>query len=260
MGDIMLIGDYVTRNSYQNDIIFKIIDIRNDKYILKGEEIRLIADAPKEDLQIYDRKKIKVFLPNLIVNDNLSTIKGKILHIDGDPHYLKKAMEAYSLYNVKAAGFYVQEKDLKFAVNELLNKDNYDILVLTGHDAIQTNSKDKNNILTTYRNSFNYVLGVEEARRNYPDKDNLIIVAGANFASSPRRKNIHLLDPIVVAVTIARTRISEYVDIEKMIDSTISKEIGGIETRGKARKNFVGGNKRDNGKSTREDQLGVKRK
>ena len=56
----MLIGDYVTRNSYQNDIIFKIIDIRNDKYILKREKIRLIADAPKEDLQIYDRKKIKL--------------------------------------------------------------------------------------------------------------------------------------------------------------------------------------------------------
>ena len=45
----------------------------------------------------------------------------------------------------------------------------------------------------------------------------------------------------------------EYIEIEDMIDSTISKEIGGIETRGKARRNFVGGSKSDNGKGTREN-------
>ena len=149
---------------------------------------------------------------------------------------------------------------------ERLNRDAYDILVLTGHDALQTNMFDNVNDLSSYRNSYNYVLGVEEARKLYPDKDNLVIVAGAcqshyealieagaNFASSPNRKNIHLLDPIIVASTIALTRIREYIEIEDMIDSTISKEIGGIETRGKARRNFVGGSKSDNGKGTREN-------
>ena len=30
------VGDYVTRKSYNNDIIFKIIDIKGDIYYLKG--------------------------------------------------------------------------------------------------------------------------------------------------------------------------------------------------------------------------------
>lgn len=37
MGDSMFnIGDLVTRKSYDNDIIFKIIDIKEDIYVLKG--------------------------------------------------------------------------------------------------------------------------------------------------------------------------------------------------------------------------------
>ena len=35
MGDYMFnIGDFVTRNSYNNDIVFKIIGIQNDTYFL----------------------------------------------------------------------------------------------------------------------------------------------------------------------------------------------------------------------------------
>ncbi|MDD6093066.1 MAG: sporulation peptidase YabG [bacterium] len=29
------VGDYVTRKTYNNDIVFKIIDIKNDVYYLK---------------------------------------------------------------------------------------------------------------------------------------------------------------------------------------------------------------------------------
>ena len=39
------IGDLVTRNSYNNDIIFKIVDIDNDIAILEGVNIRLSADS-----------------------------------------------------------------------------------------------------------------------------------------------------------------------------------------------------------------------
>lgn len=48
------IGDLVTRNSYNNDMIFVIIDIEEDIYYLKGVNIRLCADSPKEDLKLYD--------------------------------------------------------------------------------------------------------------------------------------------------------------------------------------------------------------
>ena len=44
------IGDYVTRNSYNNDTIFVITDIKDNLVILKGVDIRLYADSPIEDL------------------------------------------------------------------------------------------------------------------------------------------------------------------------------------------------------------------
>ena len=50
------VGDLVTRKSYDNDIIFKIIDILDDNYILKGMSVRLCADSPVEDL-----KKLKIY-------------------------------------------------------------------------------------------------------------------------------------------------------------------------------------------------------
>ena len=55
MGDYMFnIGDFVTRNSYNNDIVFKIIGIQNDTYFLKGVCVRLYADSHKDDLVLYD--------------------------------------------------------------------------------------------------------------------------------------------------------------------------------------------------------------
>lgn len=51
----MNIGDIVVRRSYDKDISFKIIDIKengNKKvYLLKGISVRIIADAAEEDLE-----------------------------------------------------------------------------------------------------------------------------------------------------------------------------------------------------------------
>ena len=42
------VNDYVTRLSHQHDMVFQIINITEDgNYILKGVNIRLIADSPK---------------------------------------------------------------------------------------------------------------------------------------------------------------------------------------------------------------------
>ena len=50
----MQIGDIVVRKSYDKDITFKIIDIKEDNgqvlYILKGISIRIIADSSADDL------------------------------------------------------------------------------------------------------------------------------------------------------------------------------------------------------------------
>ena len=58
--DIKLM-DIVGRRSYNCDILFRIIDIRkvNDQKfaVLYGEDFRLVADAPYEDLVVVDQNK-----------------------------------------------------------------------------------------------------------------------------------------------------------------------------------------------------------
>ena len=39
------IGDYVTRKSYGNDILFVIVDVLDDIAYLKGHDVRLYADS-----------------------------------------------------------------------------------------------------------------------------------------------------------------------------------------------------------------------
>ena len=55
----MKVGDLVVRKSYDKDITFKIIDIKEDAkgkevYILKGISIRIIADSRLDDLEMVD--------------------------------------------------------------------------------------------------------------------------------------------------------------------------------------------------------------
>ena len=52
------VGDLVSRNSYNNDTIFKIIEIDNGIAILKGMNIRLYADSYLEDLVKVDNAKV----------------------------------------------------------------------------------------------------------------------------------------------------------------------------------------------------------
>ena len=51
------VGEYVTRNSYNNDIIFEIISINKDNYYLKGVSVRLYADSKMDDLVRCDVSK-----------------------------------------------------------------------------------------------------------------------------------------------------------------------------------------------------------
>ena len=49
-------GDFVTRKSYNNDTIFKILNIKENICYLKGIDVRLYADAEITDLW----KKMKI--------------------------------------------------------------------------------------------------------------------------------------------------------------------------------------------------------
>ena len=210
------IGDLVTRNSYNNDTVFKIIDIDSGIAILKGVNIRLFADSDISDLKKVevnnDINDDKVFLDRFQIDLNRNEffyLPGKVVHIDGDEEYLERCM------------------------------------VITGHDAYykKLGSEDDNN---NYKNTTNFIKAVKEARK-LESHDKLIIIAGAcqsnyeelikagaNFASSPKRINIHALDPAIIASSIALSDKFKQIDLIGILEKTKygAKGIGGIITNG----------------------------
>lgn len=250
------IGDLVTRKSYNNDILFKIIDINEDIVILKGVDLRLYADCTIDDLtkddSLYnvnksDRKIINENIRSLDLNrDEYFYLPGKILHIDGDEEYLNRCMTFYKDLNVKAYGISLKEEEISKYLNEYLNKYNPDILVVTGHDAFYKKKKNLDDI-DNYQNTKNYINAVKIARKYEKDQNKLIIISGAcqsnyeelikagsNFASSPKRINIHALDPAIIASTIALSVKNKSIDLIPLIEKTKygADGMGGIITNG----------------------------
>lgn len=246
------IGDYVTRVSHDHDIVFKIIRIEQDIAYLKGVNFRLCADSQLSDLVVARDLKNN---DKEIIDDNINCIDlkrdqyfylpGTILHIDGDEDYLSRCMNFYEKMNVKANGIHIPEPEMSTRIYSLLEQFHPDILVLTGHDALYSNNKNSDK--SSYQNSNNYIDAVKESRRYEKNQDKLIIVAGAcqsdyedlikagaNFASSPKRINIHALDPAVIAVSLAFSDKNQSIDLINLINKTKfgSDGIGGIITNG----------------------------
>lgn len=82
------IGDYVTRKSYKNDIVFKVIDVQGDNFILCGACIRLLADSPSSDLELYDDEiddddfGMTFSDYKTLDRNEYFYLPGKVLHID----------------------------------------------------------------------------------------------------------------------------------------------------------------------------------
>ena len=241
------VGDYVTRNSYNNDIIFQIIDIRDDVYYLKGVSVRLYADSLKDDLVLCKQnEESDSFKPSIddyrdLDRNEYFYLPGRILHIDGDNDYLDKCMSFYKKNKIRANGLYLKEEEMASQVINLLKKYTPDILVLTGHDSFSRNKRDK------YKNTSSFVDAVTQARKYESSHDKLFIIAGAcqsnyedlikagaNFASSPKRINIHALDPAIVAACLSFSNKNENIDIIKILDKTKygPSGMGGIITKG----------------------------
>ena len=249
---ILKIGDIVSRNSHNNDIVFKIVSITNNTVLLQGVNVRLIADAFLDDLVIAsnnedDNEIIERSVKELRLDrDNYFYLPGKILHIDGDENYLDRSMNFYESIGIKANGLCLNEKDISFKINDLIEEYRPDIIVITGHDAYYKKKGDISNI-NNYQNSKNFVDAIKEIRKYEKNQDKLIIVAGAcqsdyeelikagaNFASSPKRINIHALDPAIIASSIAFSDKNQSIDLIKLIGKTKygSDGMGGIITNG----------------------------
>ena len=242
----MKVNDYAVIKGNKDNIIFKIKEIKNKECLLEGVDYRLITKANIDELEKVKYIKIEEYIDLQEVR-NSKYKKGKVLHLDGDELYLNKCLEYYKNNKIDVVGFYLNEKEMKNQITNLLIKYKPDILVITGHDSI--NEKGE------YLNSEDFSLCVKNARICMPDKDSLVIFAGAcqseynkliesgaNFASSINQENIHVLDPVLIAIQVASTPVMEYVDVDNVLKRTISKGkgLGGIDTRGVARRKYGG--------------------
>lgn len=276
----MKLGNIVARKSYNCDILFRITDIREINgqtfAILYGEDFRLVADAPYEDLIIINQNErmkrteeyrsleeqsFRLFSQDVDLlkqrqeyeatggyakPSNYFQIPGKVLHLDGDPNYLKKCLTVYEKIGIPVFGIHCDEKEMPNKVGQFIDYYRPDILVITGHDAY-SKAKGKITDINAYRHSKHFVQTVREARRKVPHLDQLVIFAGAcqshfeslihagaNFASSPSRINIHALDPVYIVAKISFTPFMERIHVWDVLRNTLTGEkgLGGIETKG----------------------------
>lgn len=250
------IGDYVTRKSHNNDIVFQIININGNTVFLKGIDVRLVADSDASDLvkvvsnenTYKNDRELTLNMVNSIALDRSEYfyLPGRILHIDSDSNYLERCIKFYRELKVEAYGENIDEDNLEKEIELKLEEYKPDILVITGHDAYYKNKGDKKN-LDNYKNSKNFVKAVKQARKYESSQEKLIIVAGAcqsnyeelikagaNFASSPKRTNIHALDPAIIASSVSLSEKNRSIDLITMLEKTKYKTdgMGGIITNG----------------------------
>lgn len=269
-GDIVVRKSYNKDILFNVKRIYKINN--EEMAILTGITKRVEADSKIEDLEIVEKEIVNEKLNriqakidtkiNKTVNkyknkkikvrdyDNIKEeiITGKILHLDGDKKYSQKAYIQYKKMGLNAVVKNIPEYKQPTLVYKLLKIYTPDILVITGHDGIIKKAKDYNNIYN-YRNSRYFIETVKEARKYDEANGNKLVIfagacqsyyealilAGANFASSPARILIDFIDPIIVAEKVAYTERYKYITIED-IESELRdgrKGIDGIGANGK---------------------------
>jgi spore coat assembly protein len=211
MGDFN-VGDIVVRKSYGGDVYFKIVQINKKSdgqrvYVLKGTNLRLVADAPGSDLEEpsldristnneeYNRKVSRLMKKALLQRKgsqagvkSVGPIKsteapasgraGKVLHIDGDAEYLGICLRGYKQLGIEATGKIICELQQPQVVIDMLKEYRPDILVMTGHDGMIKGSKNYKSA-DSYRSSRYFIEAVRRAREYQPSYDELVIFAGA---------------------------------------------------------------------------------
>lgn len=148
------------------------------------------------------------------------------------PDYLNRCLEFYKKTGVMATGKNIKESELSKCIKKYLQEIKPDIIIITGHDAYYK-KKGSMNDPNNYQNSINFMKSIKEAREYESSHEKLIIIAGAcqsdyedlikagaNYASSPKRVNIHALDPAIIAVAVALTKRNEEIDLVSLLERT----------------------------------------
>jgi spore coat assembly protein len=203
-------GDFVTRKSYGRDLCFVVVDVdaESETAILKGIDVRLMADAPFSDLEAVSEDELRQFEARAarVEDECLRLVRsrreidmerrmlrkearfqsepdfferpGRVLHLDGDGSYLQKCLNMYRELGIRAIGKHIPEAQMPSVVTALLEEHEPDILIITGHDGLIRKGKDWHD-LANYRNSANFVKAVQQARKYVRNMDDLVIIAGA---------------------------------------------------------------------------------
>lgn len=200
----------------------------------------------RQDYELLKQKREYVTSSGYKQTNQYFELPGKVLHVDGDSRYLEKCLALYKKLNVPVIGVHMPEVDMPQRVPQLLDQVRPDVLVITGHDAY-VKSKGEKKDLHAYRHSKYFVRTVKEVRTKIRHLDQLVVFAGAcqshfeslikagaNFASSPKRVNIHALDPVYLVSKICFTSFMDRVHVSDVLRNTLSNEggLGGVETRG----------------------------
>lgn len=209
------VGDLVARKSYDYDILFKVVDIverpgRESVILLKGVNLRILADSPETDLYRIPLNRIEEFndgfmkkidktikrilkersqkyanqynftrsMPDHMIGGIPFGKPGKVMHLDGDGEYLDVCLKTYKQLEIEAVGKQIAEAEQPKVIGDLLREHAPDILVVTGHDALLKGYKDFGNV-QNYRSSKYFIDTVKEARKYEPNMDDLVIFAGA---------------------------------------------------------------------------------
>lgn len=250
------IGDKVILKSDQRKIVYIVEAINEETVVITGyiyrikRETSLALLEPATDSDIKKEEEILKISRTKITRKaervKPKAIFGTILHIDGDEKFLNNCLNLYKEMDIHCWGIHLKEKEVKFHIEALLEQLTPDIVVITGHDFY--NGKDIKD-LNNYENSKEFIETLRIIRKKF-SIDNLTVIIGAceshfealiangaNFASSPKRINIHTYDPAVIAIKCATTSFNRVIDFEntlKFIENGRSA-FGGIETKGKMR-------------------------
>ena len=242
--------EIVVNKKESNQILYKITNKTEDEYELSGINYRIIRRVKKNNVE---KAPEMLFLKEKACNDEyLLCIKnenarsevllGTVLHVDTDKEYLDRCLSLYNNVGIYAFPLLTTEKQMEFDISNVNFDFHPDVIVLTGHDYFKgDNKKDIND----YVNSKYFATAVLSARKKYPNSViiagacqslfEVLIAKGANFASSPKRENIHIYDPAIMAINVCITSQKKIVNLEKIKKhiENIESSFGGVETYGK---------------------------
>ncbi|MCK9536621.1 MAG: hypothetical protein M0R05_03435 [Bacilli bacterium] len=250
------LSDLVVIINDPHQIIYVVEKIEADKVYISGLHYRIRRIVTPQEITLAtpqqieaEKKQTDTYFQNLTSirqKRNKNYLLGKILHIDGDKKYLDKCLELYNSVGIFSNGLTIKEDSISEKIKQLIYDLAPDVVVITGHDVYnQQGIKD----LVNYSNSYNFIKAIKKIREIKSRTDlaiiagacqshfEALIAGGADFASSPKRINIHTFDPAVIAIKVATTSFSKIVSLSealRYIDKG-SDAFGGIETYGKMR-------------------------